>query len=62
MGTERYDTSVKTNVSTTVKKALQNIADARHLDLSDVTRDAFREYLERNPVRARKRQKVLQAA
>jgi predicted transcriptional regulator len=59
MGTERLDAEMKIRVTPAVKQALVSIASERHLDVSDIAREAFREYLSKQaengkPDKARK--------
>lgn len=45
MSTEKLEASIKTRVATTTKEALEKIAATRHLDVSDIVREAVREYV-----------------
>lgn len=45
MSNEKLEASIKTRVSPTTKEALEKIAAARHLDVSDIVREAVREYV-----------------
>lgn len=47
MGTERLDAEIKTRVPSAVKARFENIAADRHLDVADIAREAFREFLAR---------------
>lgn len=47
MARETFDAEIKTRVPSTVKDHLQAIADDRHLDMADIAREAFREYIAR---------------
>lgn len=47
MGTEPLNATVKCRVPGPIKEALDKIAADRHLDLSDITREALREYVSR---------------
>ena len=46
MGTERLNADIKTRLPRELKEVLERIAARRHLDLSDICREAFREYIE----------------
>lgn len=48
MSTEKLEGQIKTRVPAEVKRELEDIAQNRHLDLSDIVREAFREYLEKH--------------
>lgn len=48
MSAEKLDDSLKTRVSQPVKRAFETLAKARHLDVADLSREAFREYLEKH--------------
>jgi hypothetical protein len=48
MSTERLTAEVKTRVPRKVKKRLEALAAERHLGVSDIAREAFRSFLERN--------------
>lgn len=50
MSTETLDEEIKTRVKPSVKKALAHLAEQRSLKLADISREAFREYLEKHPV------------
>ena len=56
MGTEIYDAEIKTRVTARQKNQFQRLANDRHLDVSDIVREALRNYLATNPptVKARK--------
>lgn len=45
MARETFEAEIKTRVPANVKQAFQVIADSRHLDMADIVREAFREYL-----------------
>lgn len=47
MTTKAMKQEVKTRVPSEHREALVAIAEQRHLDLSDIIREALREYLER---------------
>lgn len=47
MMTEKLECHIKTRVPEPIKSALETVAVERHLDLSDIAREAFREYLEK---------------
>lgn len=47
MATETLDAHLKTRVPAAVKAAFEKIAEDRHLDVSDIAREALREYLEK---------------
>jgi hypothetical protein len=51
MSTKRapYDAAIKTRVEKSVREGLEQVANNRNVDLADIARDAFREYLIRNP-------------
>lgn len=49
MKRDRLTAAIKTRVTEATLAALEEQALARHLELSDVVREAFREYLERHP-------------
>ena len=49
MKRERRDEEVKARVTPDVKKHCEMIARSRHLDLSDILREAVREYLAKYP-------------
>jgi len=48
MSTERLEGQVKTRVPKLTKAALEQIATERHLDVSDIVREALRQYIARN--------------
>ncbi len=48
MGTEVLEKEVKVRVPKEIKRALSKLADERHLDLSDIAREAFRDFLAKN--------------
>jgi len=50
MSTEKLDADIKTRVEPRVKRAFEQLARDRHLDVADVAREAFREYLEKHPI------------
>ena len=41
--TEKLDASIKTRVAPSTKEALERIAASRHLDVSDIVREAVRD-------------------
>lgn len=41
----KFSEEIKTRVPKLVKRKLKAVADARHLDLSDIAREAYREFL-----------------
>lgn len=45
MSAEKLTADIKTRVPTGVKLAFEQIAEGRHLDVADIAREAFREYL-----------------
>jgi len=45
---EALTDQIKTRVQPSVKKAFQSIAVRRHLDVSDIVREALREYLSKD--------------
>lgn len=47
MRVERFDESIKTRVPRAVKEAFEAEAARRHVDLADVVREAFREWIDR---------------
>jgi len=47
MRTERLDAAIKTRVPRRDRESIQRIAEARHLDMADIVRQAIREYLAR---------------
>jgi hypothetical protein len=49
MSTERLEAEIKTRVPPAVKRAFEELARNRHLDVADVAREAFREFLAKNP-------------
>jgi hypothetical protein len=49
MSTERLEADIKTRVAPGVKRAFEELARTRHLDVADIAREAFREYLEKHP-------------
>lgn len=49
MGTEKLEESVKTRVERPIKRGFEKLAKLRHADVSDLAREAFREYLARHP-------------
>lgn len=50
MSTERLEAEIKTRVQPDIKKAFEDIADARHLNTADIVREALREYLAKQVV------------
>lgn len=48
MSTGRYKAAMKTRVETHVKRAFQQLAKQRDLEVADIVREAFREYLAKN--------------
>jgi predicted transcriptional regulator len=47
MSTEKLTAEIKTRVPKEVKKAFEKIAADRHLDVADIAREAYREYLKK---------------
>jgi hypothetical protein len=45
MSNEKLDADIKTRVPQYIKDACQEAADERHLDLSDIVREALREFV-----------------
>lgn len=52
MSKERLEAEIKTRVARGVKARFEALAAERHLDMADVVREALREFLARNPVKA----------
>jgi len=50
MSTEPLSANIKTRVPSEVRQAFEKIARDRHLDVADIAREAFREYLAKNQV------------
>lgn len=48
MRTERFQQNIKTRVPAELKRELESIAQGRHLDLSDIVREALRIYAVKN--------------
>lgn len=48
MSTERLKEQVKVRVPRDVKRGLELIAANRHLEMSDIAREAFRQFLAKN--------------
>jgi hypothetical protein len=51
MSTERLNEAIKTRVPRASKRALEQIARERHLDVADIVREALREHLDRAIIR-----------
>jgi hypothetical protein len=49
MSNELLTAEIKTRVQPQVKEAFEAIARDRHLDVSDIVREAFREFLAKHP-------------
>jgi predicted transcriptional regulator len=47
MSTQKLTSDIKVRVPTSVRKAFEEVAKSRHLELSDIAREAFREFLAR---------------
>ena len=45
MSTATLTDNIKTRVEKNIKKALKSIAAAKHLDVSDIQREAFRDFI-----------------
>lgn len=45
MVTEKLDNQIKVRVPAEVKKAFEQLASMRHLDVADVVREALRDFL-----------------
>ena len=61
MGTECYDAEIKTRVTARQKKQFERLAAERHLDVSDIVREAMREYLGKVPVDSKNRKELVPA-
>lgn len=53
---ERLNAEIKTRVPGRVRRQLQQLANDRHLDLSDLAREALREYIASRTVSAEKKE------
>ena len=49
MGTEIYNAEIKTRVTARQKNQFVRLANDRHLDVSDIVREALREYIAKQP-------------
>lgn len=50
MGQNAFNEEIKTRVPGSVKRRLEAQAQSRELDLSDIVREALREYLAKQPL------------
>lgn len=62
MSTQKLEAEIKTRVPKPVKRAFEQLAKERHLDVADIAREAYREYLEKHSVPANKDEQKAVAA